>query len=70
LADWGDPGVEVRHTFTHFHLVLRLQVAAVDQDAEPLRGRFQTLTPSNLPSLMRKAYDVASSNLQLSSEQA
>ena len=28
-ADWRDLRVEVRHTFTHFHLVLRLQGARV-----------------------------------------
>jgi A/G-specific adenine glycosylase len=28
-ADWRDAGAEVRHTFTHFHLVLRVETAMV-----------------------------------------
>jgi A/G-specific adenine glycosylase len=27
---WHDPGLEVRHTFTHFHLRLSLRLAVVD----------------------------------------
>ena len=69
-ADWDDPGVEVRHTFTHFHLVLSLRVASVPQAATPARGTFQRLLPSSLPTLMRKAHDVASAHLHLPSGQA
>ena len=55
-ADWRAAG-EVRHTFTHFHLILTVQTALTV--AAPLRGRFQTVTATDLPTLMRKAYDLA-----------
>ena len=55
-ADWQDLGA-VKHTFTHFHLVL--QVLASDSAANPQRGAYMPLDPEDLPSLMRKAYDLA-----------
>lgn len=61
-ADWQRLG-EVRHTFTHFHLVLDVLFADVGLDAEPARGVFvanQDFRPSDLPTLMRKAFDLAS----------
>jgi A/G-specific adenine glycosylase len=61
-ADWHDAG-EVRHTFTHFHLYLTLMVAEVGPDAVPLRGAFlprEQFRPADLPTVMRKAYDLAS----------
>ncbi|GHF02875.1 A/G-specific adenine glycosylase [Aliiroseovarius zhejiangensis] len=58
-ADWADPGVEVRHTFTHFHLRLALRVAEVPDSAQPRVGTFQKIRPSDLPTVMRKAFDVA-----------
>ena len=58
-ADWRDPGGEVRHTFTHFHLRLSLRVAEVAGDASPDRGRFETeVRRSDLPTVMRKALDL------------
>lgn len=65
-ADWRDPGAEVRHTFTHFHLRLALRVADVAQDTPPGNGRFisrEAFKPSDLPTVMRKAYDLASATL-------
>jgi A/G-specific adenine glycosylase len=62
-ADWRDADVEVRHTFSHFHLRLAVEVAEVEGDAVPLRGRFllrEEFRPSDLPTLMRKAFDLAS----------
>jgi len=61
-ATWHDPGLEVRHTFTHFHLRLRLLLAVVEPDATPQRGTFHaraTFRPASLPTLMRKAWDLA-----------
>ena len=55
-ADWQNLG-EVKHTFTHFHLVL--QVKAADSAANPQRGEYMPLNPDDLPTLMRKAYDLA-----------
>ncbi|NNK67967.1 MAG: A/G-specific adenine glycosylase [Rhodobacteraceae bacterium] len=62
-ANWQDPGAEVRHTFTHFHLRLSVRTAVVSVEATPLRGRFVErgdFRPSDLPTLMRKAFDLAS----------
>lgn len=55
-ADWQNLG-QVKHTFTHFHLIL--QVLASDSEANPQRGEYMPLDPDDLPTLMRKAYDVA-----------
>ena len=56
-ADWAHLG-EVRHTFTHFHLIL--QVFAAQTTGNPNRGTFQpTLRVTDLPTLMRKAHDLA-----------
>ncbi len=62
VANWSDPGVEVRHTFTHFHLRLSLRVAVVGDDAQPQKGFFlnaDDLRPTALPSVMRKAFQAA-----------
>jgi A/G-specific adenine glycosylase len=59
-ADWHRIG-EVRHTFTHFHLILQVMLAHTNDP--PLRGIYQPLRPSDLPTVMRKAYDLASSHL-------
>ncbi len=61
-ADWRDPGGEVRHTFTHFHLILSLRVAHLPAKARPALGEFvphPAFRPSDLPTVMRKAYDLA-----------
>lgn len=61
-ADWREGPAEVRHTFTHFHLRLSLRIAEVAPDAAPDRGAFlsgDAFRPSDLPTVMRKAFDVA-----------
>jgi A/G-specific adenine glycosylase len=65
-AEWTNTGAEVRHTFTHFHLRLALSVARLGMDAEPSRGVFvpaAAFRPSSLPTVMRKAYELASFSL-------
>jgi A/G-specific adenine glycosylase len=65
-ADWHDAVGEVRHTFTHFHLRLDIAVAEVGLTAAPLRGVFLPRTafrPSDLPTVMRKAWDIAAGTL-------
>ncbi|UWQ95978.1 A/G-specific adenine glycosylase [Rhodobacteraceae bacterium M385] len=60
--DWKDPGLEVRHTFTHFHLRLALRLGQAPLDTSPQRGDFvpkAQFKPSSLPTLMRKAYDLS-----------
>lgn len=61
-ANWVETGVEVRHTFTHFHLYLTVHAARVDAGAQPNTGRFiaaAKFAPSDLPTVMRKAFDAA-----------
>lgn len=64
-ADWRAMG-EVRHTFTHFHL--ELTVLAVDlppaNRINPERGEWQALDPDSLPTVMRKAHDLAVKHLR------
>ena len=63
-ATWYDPRAEVRHTFTHFHLRLSIRLANVAMDANPKVGSFvskHNFQPSMLPTVMRKAYDLAAS---------
>ncbi len=55
-AFWQTAG-EVRHTFTHFHLILTVQTTRTK--AKPQRGAFQSVTSTDLPTVMRKAYDLA-----------
>ncbi|WP_136634447.1 A/G-specific adenine glycosylase [Pseudooceanicola onchidii] len=63
-ADWRDAGAEARHTFTHFHLRLALRVAVIDPAQIPTDRAFEvlppaTFRPSDLPTVMRKAFDLA-----------
>jgi A/G-specific adenine glycosylase len=65
-TNWRDPGLEVRHTFTHFHLRLSLRLAEVGADTQPDRGSFvprAEFRPADLPTVMRKAYDLGHSAL-------
>ncbi len=75
-SDWGDDPVphpplgaewialneEARHTFTHFHLRLKIMIARVSMGATPTRGQFLTpgaFSPNALPTAMRKVFDLA-----------
>ncbi len=65
-ADWHVIPAEVRHTFTHFHLRLEIRVAHVPQDAEAATGSFvppSKFSAGDLPTVMRKAYDLASHHI-------
>ncbi|THD83855.1 A/G-specific adenine glycosylase [Aliigemmobacter aestuarii] len=60
-GDWRLAG-EARHTFTHFHLILSVMVDPDASDA-PLRGAFvarPAFRPADLPTVMRKVWDIAS----------
>lgn len=66
-AAWRDLGAEVRHTFTHFHLRLSVKVAELPADAVPNRGSFvlpRDFRASDLPTVMRKAFALASPALE------
>ena len=63
-APWQDLGAEVRHTFTHFHLVLTVKTAQLPHGLHPETGFFldkAAFRPSDLPTVMRKAFDLARS---------
>ena len=65
-AQWVVSAAEVRHTFTHFHLVLEVQIAKVSESVQVTKGRFMPSSdfrPSDLPTVMRKAFDVAKAEL-------
>jgi A/G-specific adenine glycosylase len=60
-GDWQQSAGEVRHTFTHFHLILRVMTAELPVDASPSMGEFKArdaFRPSDLPTVMRKAFDL------------
>ncbi len=66
-ADWQTLNEEARHTFTHFHLRLNIALAQVGMDAAPLKGDFIPLAqfqPAQLPTVMRKVFDLAREKLQ------
>lgn len=66
-ADWIELPETARHTFTHFHLILRVQTAWLPQDAIPDRGHFSpadAFSPSALPTVMQKAYTLAAATLR------
>jgi len=61
-ADWRALPTPALHTFTHFHLRLTVMLAEVAPDAPPHTGDFiphATFRPSDLPTVMRKAFDLA-----------
>ncbi len=63
-AVWMNPDLEVRHTFTHFHLRLALRLARATHETVPKRGRFvaeSDFSRTDLPTVMRKVYDLAAS---------
>ena len=58
-ANWSTIPALVKHTFTHFHLLLTVKVATVDMTIRANRGYFEsptTSTADKLPTVMRKAY--------------
>ena len=60
-AEWQELGGEVRHTFTHFHLILTVFQAKLGRDEVPNRGYFierHAFRRSDLPTVMRKAFDL------------
>ena len=56
---WQTLNVEALHTFTHFHLRLKIEIANVPDDAIARRGTFVMVDPNSLPTVMRKVYDLA-----------
>jgi A/G-specific adenine glycosylase len=66
-AEWQEVGEEARHTFTHFHLRLAIHVARAPIESTPDRGEFlppAAFRPSDLPTVMRKVFDLARESLE------
>ncbi|NVO57651.1 A/G-specific adenine glycosylase [Rhodobacteraceae bacterium B1Z28] len=60
-AKWRILPGEVRHTFTHFHLVLRIWTTELPEQTAPDGLKIldkHAFNPSDLPTVMRKAYDL------------
>jgi len=60
-ADWVTLPGEVRHTFTHFHLILTLKCAPLPDTEVTEVGEViprAAFRPGDLPTVMRKAYDL------------
>ena len=63
-AEWKTHEGEVRHTFTHFHLKLRIKTALVPLDRKQTRGEFvqaADFASAALPTVMRKVFDLVRS---------
>lgn len=63
---WHRLAGDVRHTFTHFHLILQVRTARLDATTRPSRGSFlppPDFRPSDLPTVMRKAFDMMQGQL-------
>ena len=61
-ARWHSLTQQVRHTFTHFHLILNVKIANVPLHTTSNRGHFLAepeFSPSALPTVMRKVFDLA-----------
>jgi len=61
-ADWRPLDEEARHTFTHFHLRLKIMTARAEPGTTPQRGQFLAPTgfsPAALPTAMRKVFALA-----------
>lgn len=60
-GDWEEIEGEVRHTFTHFHLILRVMTADLPDPTAAHRGAFKRQSdfkPTDLPTVMRKAFNL------------
>ena len=57
-ADWKTEEGEVRHTFTHFHLLLTVMTATIGSNEQLLFLGHNDFRPSDLPTVMRKAFDL------------
>lgn len=58
-AEWQTLNTQARHTFTHFHLELVIQMAIIANDAQIDRGHFVAeadFDPKSLPTAMRKVH--------------
>ncbi len=60
-ANWTTVPAEVRHTFTHFHLRLKVCYALIEADCVAEEGHFVPITefsPDGLPTVMKKIFNL------------
>jgi len=62
-ADWHPLPGEVRHTFTHFHLILQLRYAELPLDCPGMFITKHKFIPTDLPTVMRKAFSLARTHM-------
>ncbi|MEM6729549.1 MAG: A/G-specific adenine glycosylase [Pseudomonadota bacterium] len=63
-AHWASLRGDARHTFTHFHLILSIQVTTVPRNVTaPGFHDLATFRPSDLPTVMRKVYDLSKAHV-------
>lgn len=65
-ATWMELDAQARHTFTHFHLILKIMISRVPFETKPRVGDFlshDSFRPADLPTLMRKVFDLAKVDL-------
>ena len=70
-ADWQKVNAEALHTFTHFHLRLDIHIAILPQDVEIEGLEFvpkHSFSSKALPTVMRKAFDLAQSAFNTASQ--
>ncbi|TQM92288.1 A/G-specific adenine glycosylase [Roseinatronobacter monicus] len=65
-AEWRALPGEVRHTFTHFHLRLSVQVAHLPISAQGMFVPADAFDPAALPTVMRKAYALGAAHFNIS----
>jgi A/G-specific adenine glycosylase len=61
-SDWVTLNEQVRHTFTHFHLILTVKRSEIGMNATSDRGVFvspQDFNKMDLPTVMRKVWAIA-----------
>lgn len=64
---WKTLNETARHTFTHFHLILHVSTALLPPGTVPDRGQFiadDRFDPKSLPTVMQKAYALATATLR------
>jgi A/G-specific adenine glycosylase len=64
-ANWVEVPGEVRHTFTHFHLRLRVMVAEVEvHQTNQTFIAAQDFRPADLPTVMRKIWSMVAAETE------
>ena len=62
-ANWNILNQTVYHTFSHFHLELKIVRSVVNNPpGEYLERSLKTFSPKSLPTLMRKVFDISQNN--------